>query len=48
MQITQSFDLRRPDLQSCQAEAMLSLFITECCSVNTCEYLEDIVKNCLS
>jgi len=25
---------------------MLSLFIADHCSVNTCEHLEEIVKNC--
>jgi len=50
MQITQSFELQRPDLESCGAEAKLSLplSITEPCSINTCEPLKEIVKNCLS
>jgi len=45
MQIKQIFELQRPDLESFKAEAMLSLFIAEHFSVNTCEHLEEIVKN---
>jgi len=30
--VTQSFKLQRPDLESCMAEAMLRLFIAEHCS----------------
>jgi len=30
--VTQSFKLLRPDLQSCRAETMLRLFIAEHCS----------------
>ena len=29
--VTQSFELQRPDLESCKAEAMLRLFIAERC-----------------
>jgi len=51
MQITQRFELQRPDLESCRAEgmpSMLSLLITEHCSVNTCNHLAENVKICLS
>jgi len=30
--VTQSFKLQRPDLESCRGEAMLKLFIAEHCS----------------
>jgi len=30
--VTQNFKLQWPDLESCRAEAMLSLFIAEHCS----------------
>jgi len=46
MHVTESFQLRRPDLESCRVEAMLSLFIAERCSINTCDNLKDIVINC--
>jgi len=47
MQITQSFEIQRPDSESCKAEAMLSLFIAENCSINTCEHVVEIAKICL-
>jgi len=45
MQITHSFELQWPGLESYNTKAMFSLFITEHCSVNSCEHLEAIVKN---
>jgi len=30
--VTQSFELQRPDTESCRAETMLRLFIVEHCS----------------
>jgi len=51
--VTQSFKLQRPDLESCRAEVMLTLFIAEHCStriycIKTCNHLKEIVKNCVS
>ena len=57
--VTQSFELQRPDLESCRAEAMLRLFKAERCfytvdrhelfyCMKTCNHLKKIVLNCVS
>jgi len=57
--VTQTFELQRPDLESCRAEAMLRLFIAERCfyrvdhhesfyCMKTCNHLKEMVMNCVS
>ena len=56
--VTQSFELEGPDLESCRAEGMLRLFIAERCfyavdhhelfhCMKTCNHLKEIVMNCV-
>ena len=56
---THSFEIQRPALESCRAEAMLLLFIAKRCfytvdrhellyCMKTCNRLKEIVMNCVS